>query len=148
MKTIYTCIIILFLSVGHCYSQQLITTAGMQENNVSWSIGELLNDTGSTGNMDVFMGFNQQVEDILSATPQITNKIFSFYPNPVIDKLTLSVSESGAYSWTLTDVTGRTLKSRHSCVEKEIDLSDLVAGQYILRVVTNSFSGSAVIIKK
>lgn len=136
------------MSIGHCYSQEQICTAGMHQNNVSWSIGELVNESGSTGSMLVYQGFNKRSEGIISAVPEVINLNFSFYPNPVVNKLKLNFTDNNSYSWTLTDIVGRVIKTRTSCIDKEIDMSDFDAGQYILKVTADSYNRSVIIIKK
>jgi hypothetical protein len=147
MKNIFTYIIILLLSFNKGYAQQLIGTAGTTQNNVSWSIGELVNETGTTNNLIVVQGFNQQAEGVISAIGKLTNSIFSFYPNPVVEKLRLSMETNNSYAWKLTDLTGRVLKQKTSCIEMEIDMADMAAGQYILSVLTDEFKQSVIVIK-
>lgn len=147
MKNIFTYIIaISFLSVGSCFSQQLITTAGMQENNVSWSIGELVNEAGSTGDATIYQGFNMQSDDIFSAVPTFFNQDFKFYPNPVLDKLYLNLTTK-IDSWRITDIVGRVLMSNNSCIDQQIDMSALKSGQYILKIMADGYNKSIIVIK-
>ena len=148
MNKIIACFTFLLLWSGQSFAQQLICTAAQQQNNVSWSIGELITETGTVGNMVITQGFNQQIQDFPSAVSELTVRDFSFYPNPVVDKLMLNFNENNSYSWILTDIVGRTLKSKTSCVDREIDMSEFEAGQYILKVTTDNYRQSVIIIKK
>jgi hypothetical protein len=148
MNKIITCITILVLSAGQSYSQQLISTAGQQQNNVSWSIGEMITDGGSVSGKKIYQGFNSP--DIIAYTglADVSMSSIVAYPNPVIDKLFLKKTESGSFSFTLTDLVGRVLLTKTVDTDQEIDLSHFDAGQYILKVYTNQFSKSTILIKK
>jgi hypothetical protein len=148
MKNIFVFLFVSILSVGMCYSQSTLNVAGTQQNNVSWSIGELLTTTGTTNNTVVYQGFNQQAGDVISSVKQLLNTSYSIYPNPVTDKLNVKIEGNSLYSWTLTDLTGRVVKSRSSCLDMGIDVAELVSGQYILNLTTDGNKISAIIIKK
>lgn len=147
MKSIYICIIIFVISISRVGAQQLITTAGATQNNVSWSIGELVNESGTVNDVFVIQGFNQQAENVISAVGEVKNRDFSFYPNPVVNKLRLTLENCTSYSWKLTDLTGRVLKQKSLCIEKEIDMSDMAPGQYILSILSDEFKQSVIVIK-
>lgn len=147
MKSIFTFTIIFLLSLSHGFAQQLISPAGGAQHNVSWSIGELVNESGSANNLSIVQGFNNQAESIISAVNQVMTRNFSYYPNPVVDKLRLTLENNDSYAWKLTDLTGRILKQKSSCIEMEIDMSDMVSGQYILSVLTAEFNQSVIVIK-
>jgi len=146
-KTI-TCVTILVLSAVQGYSQQLISTAGQQQNNVSWSIGELITEGSAVSGLKVFQGFNSPDIGIPNGLSDVTFSSIVAYPNPVIDKLFLKKTEGGSFSFTLTDVLGRVLLTKTVDTDQEIDLSHFDAGQYILKVYTNQFSKSTILIKK
>lgn len=148
MKNIFIFLIVTVFSVGMCYSQSTLNAAGTQQSNVSWSIGELLSATGTTNNMVVYQGFNQQISGVISSVKQLLNSAYRIYPNPVSDKLNIKFENISSYSWTLTDLTGRVVKSKSSCVDMEIDVTELATGQYILNVITDGNKISAIIIKK
>lgn len=147
MKHIFIYLILLLLTISKGNAQQLIGTAGAIQNNVSWSIGELVNETATVNNIIIVQGFNPQATGVVSAIEKVVNRSFSFYPNPVVDKLRLTLENNNAYAWKLTDLTGRILKQKSTCIEMEIDMSDMVSGQYILSVLTDQFNQSVMVIK-
>lgn len=148
MNRIYTYIILVILSTGMCFSQQLINTASAQQNNVSWSIGEIFTETGTTNDMIVSPGFSYQTSAIISATPEVMSRKINFYPNPVVDKMRVELDNSTPYTWMITDLVGRVLKNKVSCIDTEIDMSEFETGQYILKVVSGNYSHAVVIIKE
>ncbi|MDP4240014.1 MAG: T9SS type A sorting domain-containing protein [Bacteroidota bacterium] len=148
MNKIFTCLLILLLSVTQGYSQQLITTAGAQQNNVSWSIGEMVTESGSVAGLMINQGFNGFENIIRTGISAVEIFTVQTYPNPVIDKLFLKFTDGNTYSYILTDIVGRVLLNKSVHLDQEIDLSHYDAGQYILKVNSNRFSKSTIIIKK
>lgn len=134
---------------GSCFSQQLISTAGLQQNNVSWSVGELVTTEGSVSQLLVSQGFNSMSDTILvSGLSDVTLSAILVYPNPVVDKLYIKQTERGSYSYILTDIVGRVLINKTGDTNQEIDLSHYAKGQYILKITTSKFSKSTILIKK
>lgn len=148
MNKILTCLLILLLSVTKSYSQQLISTAGAQQNNVSWSIGEVVTESGIVAGLMINQGFNGFENIMPTGISDIETFTIQTYPNPVIDKLFLKVSDGSTYSYILTDIIGRILLKKSVNSDQEIDLSHYDAGQYILKVNSNHLSKSTIIIKK
>ena len=148
MNKIITCGIILLFSAAQGYSQQLISTAGQQQNNVSWSIGELITEENAVSGLIVYQGFNSPDVKTPNGLSDVTMSAIVAYPNPVIDKLFIKKAESGSFTYTLTDLVGRVLLTKTVDSDQEIDLSHYDAGQYILQLFTNQFSKSTILIKK
>ena len=149
MNKIITYITFLLLMAGSCFSQQLISTAGLQQNNVSWSIGELVTSEGSVSQLLVGQGFNSMSDTILvSGLSNVTLSAILVYPNPVVDKLYIKQTDGEPYSFILTDIVGRVLINKTGDTNQEIDLSHYAIGQYILKITTSKFSKSTILIKK
>lgn len=66
----------------------------------------------------------------------------SIYPNPVADKLNISLPANGdAYSIILTDITGRvirTVKAGHEQKITSIKMNDLSKGVYLLKIISGN----------
>lgn len=63
------------------------------------------------------------------------NFSFNYFPNPVSQRLSLSVSVCDNYKITLRDLTGRVLYSeRFNEIQHQVDLSDFEKGVYFLRI--------------
>ena len=148
MNKIYSCLAILLLLAGQSFSQQLISTAGQEQNNVSWSIGELATEASTASGLMVYQGFNCLDGSVVSGLSEISLSGLTAYPNPVIDKLFLKLSQEGLYSFTLSDILGRVLLKKATDSDQEIDLSHYEAGQYMLKVTSNQLSKTTIIIKK
>ena len=148
MNKIITCITILLFFAGQGFSQQLFSTAGQQQNNVSWSIGELITEGGTVSGIMVYQGFNITDIPFVDGLSDVTLSTIKVYPNPVVDVLYLKQTESGSFNYILTDLVGRVLLNKTSDSDQEVDLSQYCAGQYILKVHTNQFSKSTILIKK
>jgi len=131
-----------------CFSQQLISTAGQQQNNVSWSIGEIVTAGGTTSQFIIYQGFNSLESSVLSGLSDVAPSTLSVYPNPVVNELYLKKVDFGTYSYTLIDVVGSVLLNKIADSDQTIDMSHYSPGQYILKVTSNQFSKSTIIIKK
>lgn len=62
---------------------------------------------------------------------------FLIFPNPVTDKLSIKSSERN-FSFSITDINGRMVMSNKRQVLDEVDVSDLKAGMYFIRVESSS----------
>lgn len=148
MKNIIIFLFGFFLSVCHAYSQQLYTTVGFQQDNVSWTVGEIVFGNTELANMIVSQGFYDPYQSDPSGIVNVPSAHYSVYPNPVIDKLYIKTDQETPYSFVLTDMLGRTLMQSNSSSNEPISVSYLKPGQYILRIIGNRAAASFVIIKK
>lgn len=137
-----------FFSLFQTHSQQLFTTAGAQENNVSWTIGELVFGNIQLTDMIVAQGVYDPYTSDLSGIMDARSVNYSVYPNPVVDRLHIQTDQEEAYSFVLTDMLGRTLIQDKGTSGKTISMSYLKAGQYILRITGYKAAHSFIIIKK
>lgn len=71
-----------------------------------------------------------------TAVPQLQgDAVFTFYPNPVPDFITVSGNLSGATSLVIYDLQGRVvLQEKLTRTEQRVDLRSLAPGQYLVRV--------------
>jgi len=142
-------------------SQYIISTQGdfskTESLSLSWTIGDLMTEAGVFDKSIVTQGFQQpvlsvreirpdKVEDALANDPNalgsaITNRnsnefTASVYPNPVGTDVTIEIENSKKeYYVDLFDPAGNLLLRNRSSNPKEvIQLSDLPAAQYVLRI--------------
>ena len=81
-------------------------------------------------------------------TPDFFKTNFSVYPNPVSDVINISnVNKLELTSATITDVNGRIVKQVNSSIES-INIGDLNAGIYFLKIVSSEGEGVTKIVKK
>ncbi|MGK7396094.1 MAG: T9SS type A sorting domain-containing protein [Candidatus Cyclobacteriaceae bacterium M3_2C_046] len=129
-------LIFLLLSYRPLKAQELIAPAGaFAEKNtgsISWTIGEILTETFGNENRVLNHGFQQgdlSVTTLLNAL----NFQLKTYPNPVSNVLIIA-TDKPFFHFRLWDMEGQLV--REGMLEgkdKQIKLSDLPAGQYILQ---------------
>ena len=108
----------LLFTAGAASAQTAVATAGGEAGTVSYTIGQPFVETAQS--------------DAGSLAPGVQQA----YPNPVADRLTLSVADTDkALRYTLTDNNGRALAtSEIANAITEIDMANLVPAVYFLRV--------------
>lgn len=115
--------------------------------NIEFTVGEFLTDTYSTSSTLLTQGFQQaQItqsstdEGVASGTdPEYSDQELSVYPNPCIDKLTISYNLPSATDMTVDiyGITGNMLSGdTHTFSQGSIqyDLSSLPTGTYFIRI--------------
>lgn len=63
------------------------------------------------------------------------------YPNPATDMLHVRPGDGGAFRWTLTDLTGKTLQTGEAVGEATVDTRSCTPGVYLLQVNANGTTG-------
>jgi hypothetical protein len=145
MKRLIFIFISLFfiLSVGAQVKQEVIASAGGYNVNgalsISWTLGETIIPTFTNGDLVLTHGFQQQliittVEENLEVLVNI--KIF---PNPASDVVNLQFDSpvEGQIILTILDSQGKLVKTdmiEATMIEKQINLQDMPAGIYYLRL--------------
>jgi hypothetical protein len=66
----------------------------------------------------------------------------SVYPNPASDRLYFHPNSDQPYTWTLTDLTGKTLLSGEAIGETSINTKDCATGVYLLQISGDGISGT------
>ncbi|MFN8279700.1 MAG: T9SS type A sorting domain-containing protein [Saprospiraceae bacterium] len=147
MKPILVLAILFF---GFCLHAQKITpsviaSAGavMKSNNVSleWTMGEVITETRSSGNLIVTQGFHQANLGVPSSTYQSSIEGLQVYPNPVRDILNINNDSGEALQMQLFGSNGELLMS--SPLQKgyqELKLQSYIPGMYHLIIQKGSAS--------
>lgn len=149
MNKIIIALSALLFSSANIYAQQLLTTAGSQQGDVSWSIGEMITEVGVVSDMSIYQGFNGVEVNVQTGLSDAPSYGLSVFPNPVIDKLIINIDADAGFTYRLTDLVGRVLVEGKARSERaEVDMSSYASGQYILQVYTTQFSKSTIILKK
>jgi hypothetical protein len=144
-KYVLIFITVLFaLSVGaQQIKQQVISSAGGYNvsggMSISWTLGETIIPTFTNGNLTLTHGFQQTliitaVEDNIEPSVNIT-----IYPNPSSDIINIQFEKpaDGEIRLFLLDSQGRLVKTDRmgaTVTNKKIDMQDLAAGIYYLRM--------------
>ena len=129
----------LLFTAGATSAQTAVATAGGEAGTVSYTVGQPFVETAQSDAGSLAPGV-QQAYTITTVEVGVgdvaANIALSAYPNPVADRLTLSVTDTDkALRYTLTDNNGRTLAtSEIADVLTEIDMANLVPAVYFLRV--------------
>lgn len=104
------------------------------------SIIELCNKNGIKANLFPVLVTPFKAETFVEYSDQHDKIIEKLYPNPVKNRLNISLKEGGNYTVTLMDLTGKVVISEQT-KNKEIVLDipeDVASGNYVLRVLRNS----------
>lgn len=143
-RLIFICAGLIFVfSVSAQVKQEVIASAGGYDTNgglsISWTLGETIIPTFTNGDLVLTHGFQQQllvttVEENLEELVHV--KVF---PNPASDNVNIKFESpvEGEISLTIIDAQGRLIKTdfiEPAMLEKQINLQDLPAGIYYLRL--------------
>jgi hypothetical protein len=81
---------------------------------------------------------------------EVSASNFETYPNPATSIVNISSKNNGINSVIMTDVNGRTVKNVNvaSVTEAQINISDLAAGVYIMKIFSNEGTATKKIIKE
>lgn len=130
--------------------RSVIGSAGANEvttgnNSASWTAGETVIGTESSGTITIAEGFQQEGTTQLSVKVNKPNIDLMVYPNPTRDKVFISVDVTKAQTlkYTLYSALGQEIilpentmeVSGHS--EKSLDFSHLAKGTYLLQMSTD-----------
>ncbi|WP_396199378.1 T9SS type A sorting domain-containing protein [Flavobacterium sp.] len=110
------------------------------------------NTVSATSKFDNLMVRANATENLLGNSSFNTTKaVFSIvYPNPVTDFASISLVDTTINAITVMDINGRIVKSGNSneLATAKIDLSDLTAGIYLMKIETDNGVSTEKIIKK
>jgi len=135
--------VIFSLSVSAQVKQEVIASAGGYNVaggiSISWTLGETIIPTFTNGGLTLTHGFQQQL--IVTTVEENIDILVSVkvYPNPVSDVITILFEEvvESEINLTLLDSQGRLVKKdviEATVSEKQINMQDLAAGVYYLRL--------------
>jgi len=145
MKHLFIIFILVFfaLSARAQVKQEVIASAGGYDENgnlsISWTLGETIIPTFTNGDLVLTHGFQQQliittVSELLEV--QVDVKI---YPNPASDIVNIQFESpvDGEIILTIIDSYGKLVRRdliESTTIEKQINLQDIPAGIYYLRL--------------
>ncbi len=138
--------LLILFSFSHVNSQELISTAG-QENesndiSLSWSLGEVIIDHQAISEMDLFQGFHQT--DIINEIKVDNNSQalnISITPNPSNGIFKIGTSEElGLSTFNLYNLSGQKVYSSQVHVPSTIDLSRFSGSVYLGQILNQKKS--------
>jgi hypothetical protein len=148
--------ILLAFSLSAQVKQEVIASAGgysvASGVSLSWTLGETIIPTFTNGGLTLTHGFQQQlivtaVEENLEDVVKVT-----LYPNPASDIVNIKLGSplDGEVKLFLLDSRGKLIKTdfmEETAVEKEINLQDLPAGLYLLKMTKGKLSNVYKVVK-
>jgi hypothetical protein len=148
--------ILITFSLSAQVKQEVIASAGgysvASGVSLSWTLGETIIPTFTNGNLTLTHGFQQQlivtaVEENLEDVVKVT-----LYPNPASDVVNIKLESplDGEVKLFLLDSRGKLIKTdfmEETAVEKEINLQDLPAGLYLLKMTKGKLSNVYKVVK-
>jgi len=152
MKIIYSLLLVGISNFGFSQSleQFVIGTSGadFSSSNVqlSWTLGETVINTFSTGNQQLTQGFHQTQLQV-SSVDKTEDPGFSaiVFPNPSHEIIIIQIeSVQELFEYVIYDVLGRALHHENVLDNQNtsINLNNLAAGNYLLKIIskdTNTF---------
>ncbi|WP_420578312.1 T9SS type A sorting domain-containing protein [Ekhidna sp.] len=141
LTTLFSCTVLLLSA------QSLVGAAGDSQSSntyrLAWSLGELAPGTVSNSNYTLTQGLHQgiTVKPLGTASEVIA---VSVYPNPVSNWLNITLQETTGWSYRLVSQEGKKIlhEDRVSERAKQVDLSALNAGIYLLQIDQSNTSTS------
>jgi hypothetical protein len=148
--------ILLAFSLSAQVKQEVIASAGgysvASGVSLSWTLGETIIPTYTNGGLTLTHGFQQQlivtaIEENLEDVVKVT-----LYPNPASDVVNIKLESplDGEVKLFLLDSRGKLIKTdfmEETAVEKEINLQDLPAGLYLLKMTKGKLSNVYKVVK-
>lgn len=133
---------LLVLSLISCYSlqaQEVVSTQGDYYSNstssVSFTIGEVVIDTGTNGSTDLTQGFQQTNWNLVGLDDLQPDYAASIFPNPTSESLTISVDLFEHVKYELFDNQGRLIrKASLQGTQTKIEVAELAPGAYSVRL--------------
>jgi hypothetical protein len=145
MKRLIFGLFLLFFafSLNAQIKQEVIASAGGYNVNgglsISWTLGETIIPTFTSGNLTLTHGFQQQL--VVTAIEENIDLAVNIkvYPNPASDVVNISFEEplEGEINVSILDSQGKLVKKdmiEAAITEKQINLQELPAGVYYLRM--------------
>lgn len=135
-----------FFAISTVSAQQSVNATGSNSSgsggSASYSVGQLIYTTNVGANGSEAQGVQQPFEiSVVLGTQESKNINLSAYPNPTIDFLTLSLSESYSsnFSYQLYDMQGKLLQTKKlTSKTTQINMSSYVTSVYFVKVMQDN----------
>lgn len=133
-------IIIILSFAAFCLSaQEVVSTAGETQNagnyEISWTLGETVIETVSSGTTTLTQGFHQ-TKLTVTAIDEITTTDLKVYPNPTSEFVIISSNKlDDKSSYSLFNLSGKLLENKIiSTSETRVNLKNYASGTYLLKL--------------
>jgi len=141
MKKLLLLIWILLLA-STTFAQEVVSSAGKTEQNsgyeVSWTIGEPVINTLSTGSAILTQGFHQS-KLVITKIDQLADlkELITVFPNPTHQFALVRFNQLPANkSYQIFDLSGKILEAKPiNAKDTQIDLTGFANGSYLLKII-------------
>lgn len=141
----FIAVFILLMVACAGFAQEVVSSAGNTLSNsgfeVSWTFGEPVINTISTGNVILTQGFHQ-TKLIITAIKDITDikNTISVFPNPTQEFAIVKFNKLlKLVRYNLYDLSSKVIQSEEiTSNETKIDLSEFAQGTYLLKIVQSN----------
>ncbi|MEO0472182.1 MAG: T9SS type A sorting domain-containing protein [Bacteroidota bacterium] len=125
-------------------SRQVIGSVGSANPQLSYTLGEAVVQTASSGSFTLTQGFHQPEETSVGIDRELAANVdYKLYPNPTRDQLNLELSSDKALDIlvSIVDIRGRQVHAPQRMLVQgtalqSFDVSRIAAGYYLLRIMT------------
>ena len=145
MKKIFlisaTIILSAYISFAQSTTPEVISSAGDHFANsnlsISWTIGEPIIETHSTGTTTITQGFHQGLYTIIAVEEQFQQPVVNIYPNPTVDYINIEIKnqDNNNFQIILYDELGKVLVNKKYSEIQQINLSQYAKATYFLKLV-------------
>ncbi len=140
-------VLLLGLGLTNSHSQESLNTSGGNASgsgSVSYSVGQTMYQvyTGTSGSVTTGVQQNYKISVVTGGTEtEGVNLSVLAYPNPVVDKLTLTIEdiENSSFSFQLFDAQGKVLDSQDiTSNQTSIEMTNLAPATYFVKAFQNN----------
>ena len=129
----------LISSVTVVFAQEVISSQGSSyvnsSNSIDFTIGEVITNTESSGNITLTQGFHQSNWNFLGLQDFDPSYSASIFPNPTSDVLNIKVSDFEKVAYSLFDEQGKLIAQNLLSGEvTSIQVSQLALGSYTIKL--------------
>ncbi|MFT7102593.1 MAG: hypothetical protein ACJAYA_001165 [Bacteroidia bacterium] len=126
------------VSTAQSIDRQVAASAGNELTNssgtITYTIGEPVTETLSSGNATATQGFHQGIINITSVREQIKDLEISIYPNPTSDLLNVKFDGTGV--WELHTLDGKLINTGNLLTSlTSIDMRNIALSTYTLTII-------------
>lgn len=135
---------VLAFFISNAQEQEVISSAGEHYSNgsvqISWTIGEIVTETATDGNIIATQGFHQTNLTVTKIEEEYLNNVdasVNIFPNPTSELATINLTDVDIadFFFELNDNKGKTiLKKKFESESEVIDFSQYAASIYYIRI--------------
>ncbi len=116
---------------------------------ISWTMGETVNESFVSNQSQLDQGFHQSIEDGIDLIENHGLAKPRLFPNPFIDKITITDIPEGTTSIVLLQADGKELKRIDTHNQKLVEFfwPEILEGSYIIQIINEDHQSTYKIVK-